>query len=143
MGIPDEEFEAANRRGTRKRAGMPNATAVHYDPRIGRIVTDLSTGIEIAFKPRDAQGLEAAKTEDLSEIEISSSGLGIHFSRLDADLYLPALLEGFLGSRLWMASEMGRRGGSARTKAKAVVARENGRLGGRPKKHKELATSLT
>ena len=49
----------------------------------------------------------------MSEIEISPSGLGIHFPRLDADLYLPALLEGFLGSRLWMAAEMGKRGGKA------------------------------
>jgi hypothetical protein len=40
----------------------------------------------------------------LSKIEISPSGLGLHFPAIDADLYLPALLDGFLGSRRWMAS---------------------------------------
>jgi hypothetical protein len=39
-------------------------------------------------------------------MEISPSGLGIHFPRLDADLYLPTILEGFLGSRKWMASTL-------------------------------------
>jgi hypothetical protein len=67
-------------------------------------------------------------------IEITPSGLGIHFPKLDADLYLPALLEGFLGSRRWIAAQMGRIGGKASTKAKSTAARRNGRLGGRPRK---------
>ena len=139
MDIRNEEYEAANKRAAESRRKTPTATAVRYDRRISRIVIELSSGIEIAFRPHDAQGLERAKPDDLSEIEISPSGLGIHFPRLDADLYLPALLEGFLGSRHWMAAEMGKRGGKAKTDAKAEAARENGRLGGRPKKPKELA----
>lgn len=87
------------------------------------------------------QGLEHSKPDDLAEIEISPSGLGIHFPRLDADLYLPALLEGFLGSRQWMAAEMGKLGGKTTTDAKAAAARENGRLGGRPRKSKERAAA--
>lgn len=141
MDIRNEEYEAANKRAAESRRKTPTATAVRYDRRISRIVIDLSSGIEIAFRPHDAQGLERAKPDDMSEIEISPSGLGIHFPRLDADLYLPALLEGFLGSRHWMAAEMGKRGGKAKTDAKAEAARENGRLGGRPKKPKELAVA--
>lgn len=139
MDIRNDEYEAANKRAAESLRKTPTATAVRYDRRIGRVVIELSSGIEIAFRPHDAQGLEHAKPDDMSEIEISPSGLGIHFPRLDADLYLPALLEGFLGSRRWMAAEMGKRGGKAKTDAKAEAARENGRLGGRPKKPKELA----
>jgi hypothetical protein len=62
-------------------------------------------------------------------------------TRLDADLYLPTLLEGFLGSRNWMAAEMGKRGGKAKTDAKAEAARQNAHLGGRPKKPKELVVA--
>jgi hypothetical protein len=141
MGILNDEYEAANKRAAERQRKSPTATAVRYDRRIGRIVIDLSSGIEIAFRPLDAEGLEHAKVDDLSEIEISPSGLGIHFPRLDADLYLPALLDGFLGSRHWMASAMGKRGGKAATAAKAEAARANGRLGGRPRKPKELATA--
>jgi len=141
MAIHNDEIEAANKRAAERSRKTPTATAVRYDRRIGRIVIDLSSGIEIAFRPHDAQGLERAKPDDLAEIEISPSGLGIHFPRLDADLYLPALLEGFFGSRRWMAREMGKAGGKASTEAKAAAARENGRLGGRPRKAKELVTA--
>jgi hypothetical protein len=70
----------------------------------------------------------------LADIEISPSGLGLHFPQLDADLYLPALLQGFLGSRQWMAQAMGKVGGTAITSRKSDAARANGRLGGRPRK---------
>jgi hypothetical protein len=54
--------------------------------------------------------------------------------KLDADLYLPALLEGLLGSKAWAASRMGQAGGKARTPAKQAAARANGRRGGQPQK---------
>jgi len=139
MAIRNDEIEAANKRAAERLRKTPYATAVRYDRRIGRIVIDLSSGIEVAFRPHDVQGLERSKPDDLAEIEISPSGLGIHFPRLDADLYLPALLEGFFGSRQWMATEMGRVGGKATSEAKAAAARKNGRLGGRPRKVKDLA----
>jgi hypothetical protein len=44
------------------------------------------------------------------------------------------LLEGFLGSRQWMAAQLGKQGGRATTStAKADAAHANGRCGGRPK----------
>ena len=134
MAIPKDEFKAANERGAARLAKTPTAVAARYDRRIGRIVIELSSGLEIAFKPHDAQGLEQAKPDSLVDIEISPSGLGLHFPALDADLYLPGLLEGFLGSRKWMAASMGKVGGGTTSEAKAVAARANGRLGGRPRK---------
>lgn len=140
MEITDAEFEAANRRGAAKRAAFPAAVAVRYDRRIARVVISLGSGLQIAFAPRDVQGLEDARPADLVDAEISASGLGIHFPKLDADINIPALLEGFLGSKSWMAAEMGKVGGKASSDAKTAAARKNGKLGGRPKKVKELAT---
>jgi len=129
-----DEFERANCRAAARRAGVPVAVAARYDRRTGRVVINLSSGVDISFSPRDAQGLETATAAELSAIEISPSGLGVYFPKLDADLYLPALLEGLLGSRRWMAARLGQRGGQARTHAKATASRLNGRLGGRPRK---------
>jgi hypothetical protein len=98
------------------------------------VVVSLSSGIDISFSPRNAQGLNKAKAAELNAIEISPSGLGLHFPKLDADLYLPPLLEGFLGSKRWMASRLGERGGQARSEAKTAASRRNGKLGGRPRK---------
>jgi len=129
-----DEFEKANRQGERMWVTEPRAVEARYDRRMGRVIVRLSTGIDIAFSPRDAQGLEQAAPADLSVIEISPSGFGLSFPKLDADLYLPALLEGFLGSRKWMASRMGAEGGKSTSAAKAAAARSNGRRGGRPRK---------
>jgi Protein of unknown function (DUF2442) len=131
-----DEFDLATKRAERRRAGEPAAVAARYDRARDRVVVELSTGYEVAFAPRRAQGLERAEPADLEPIEISPSGLGLHFPKLDADLWLPALLEGVFGSRRWMAARLGARGGKARSKAKAQAARANGELGGRPRKAK-------
>jgi hypothetical protein len=131
--VTREEFRKAGRRGTERRRLGPIATGARYDRKSGRIVVSLDSGLEIAFRPASAEGLERANASDLAKIEVSPSGLGLHFPKLDADLYLPALLDGLLGSRRWMAARLGAAGGSARSLAKAAASRNNGRLGGRPR----------
>ena len=132
--VSREEFQRANDRAKKRLETDPVAVEARYDRRVGRIVVVLSTGLEIAFPPKRAQGLENAQAKDLTQIEISPSGLGLHFPKLDADLFLPGLLEGLMGSRRWMASRLGRAGGGARSEAKAAASRANGKRGGRPRK---------
>ena len=138
MAIDQDTLKAADTRAAARKAAGPTAVSARYDRRVGRVVVALSSGLEIAFKPHDAQGLESARPAQLAKIEISPSGLGWHFPELDADLYLPALLHGFLGTRQWMASAMGKAGGQAASEQKATAARANGRLGGRPRKARPL-----
>jgi hypothetical protein len=113
----------------------PRAARAHYDRRLMRIIIRFSAGLEVSFSPRDAQGLEKATAAQLERIEISPSGCGIHFPKIDVDLYLPGLLMGFLGSRNWMASRLGSLGGKSKSAAKVAAARRNGRRGGRPRKN--------
>ena len=129
-----DEFELAKQRAKTRQEKFPAAVKAHYDRRLDRIVIGLSSGVELTFPRRRAQGLERARPSQLDRIEITPSGFGIHFPDLDADLYLPALMEGLLGSKRWMASRLGSAGGSSRSAAKASASRANGRLGGRPKK---------
>jgi hypothetical protein len=102
-------------------------------------VFELSSKLTVSFWPRDAQGLQNAKPSELEEIEISPSGFGLHFPKVDADLCVPGLLEGFQGSKKWMAARLGEAGGQSRSRAKKAASRANGRLGGRPRK-KTVAT---
>ncbi|HEY4316747.1 MAG TPA: DUF2442 domain-containing protein [Herbaspirillum sp.] len=129
--------EGADPAGATPKAASPVAVSVRYDRRVARIVIVLASGLELGFSPKHAQGLETARPIDLSNAEISPSGLGIRFPRLDVDLYIPSMLEGFLGSRRWMAAEIGKLGGKASSEAKTAAARKNGKLGGRPKKQKD------
>lgn len=133
MMITNDTVEAANRRAEAKKAAFPAAVSVRYDRRVARVFITLESGLELAFSPKHAQGLEHAHPADLLDAEITPSGHGVHFPRIDADLYIPALLDGFLGSKRWMA-EIGKKGGSASSEAKTAAARQNGKKGGRPKK---------
>lgn len=116
------------------RACTPFATAAHYDRKSKSVIIKLSNGLGIFFSPEDAQGLEGATAAQLSDVELSPSGLGLHFEKLDADIWIPSLLEGVFGSRKWMAARLGAEGGKSRSAPKRTAARANGALGGRPRK---------
>ena len=129
-----EDFESANQRARNLEGSVPRVVAAHYDRKTGRVVIQLSTKLIVSFSPGDVEGLEGANASQLSEIEISPSGFGIHFPAIDADLYVPGLLGGILGSKRWMASRLGQVGGQSRSRAKKAASRANGKLGGRPRK---------
>jgi hypothetical protein len=133
MAVTESELEQAEgRMAALRENGF--AVSARYDRRTRRIVVNLNTGVQVAFPPRLAEGLAGASPADLSQIEISPAGLGLHWPKLDADIYVPALMQGVFGSRNWMAARLGAVGGRARSGAKTAAARENGRKGGRPRK---------
>ena len=139
MAMTKSEVEQANRRGETRLRTTPRVVRARYDRSRARVVAELSSGIEVVFSPSHIQGLQGATDAQLSKVEISPSGFGLHFPRLDADVDVPALLEGFTGSKRWMSAEHGRRGGTVSSRIKTAAARRNGSLGGRPRKAKAPA----
>src|SRR5271163_1157898 len=125
----NDNIEQANRRARELQAHAPRALSARYDPKSGRIVIHLSSKLIVSFAPEDAEGLENARPSQLNKIEISPSGFGLHFPAVDADLYIPGLLEGFLVSKSWIASRLGQIGGQSTSKAKKAASRANGKLG--------------
>jgi hypothetical protein len=121
-----DEFDAATARAAKRLATEPHAVEARYDAGTGYVLVRLNTGLGVFFAPTDVQDLEGATPADFEEIEIDPPGFGLHFPRIDADLYLPALLRGEFGSKSWMAARFGR--------AKTAASRRNGRLGGRPRR---------
>ena len=128
----DREIDRALARGRRRAISEPRATRARYDRRTGRVVVDLTNGCSFVFPARSLQGLAQARDAELADIEILGSGHGLHWPALDADFTVPGLLMGVVGTRAWMASELARRAGQAKSPAKAAAARTNGRKGGRP-----------
>lgn len=110
------------------------AVSARYDARAQRVMVELNSGVLLAVPVRLIEGLDGATSADLAHIGVSSAGMGLHWPALDVDVSVPALLLGVLGSRQWMAAQLGGLGGRSRTDAKARAARENGRKGGRPRK---------
>jgi hypothetical protein len=131
MSISADQFEAAANRGKQLRTEYA-AVEAHYDRRARRVIVSFPSGVQISFDPQKTQGLERATPDQLDVIELSPSGLSLHFPAVDGDVYIPALMHNILGSQAWM-SQLGKVGGAVRSERKAEAARQNGRLGGRPK----------
>ena len=133
--IDEAAFVRATEQGHRLLARGPLATAARYEA--GRIHVELNNGCAFEFPVDHAQGLAGALPADLRTVQVCAAGLSLHWPKLDADLYVPALIRGVLGTRHWMA-QIGTLGGGKATGAKAAAARINGKLGGRPRKPRAL-----
>jgi hypothetical protein len=138
MTLTDAEVQKAERRMQVRMQAQPRAVAARYDRRAARIIVTLSNGLDLGVPVALAQGLAGAKASDLAIVEITPTGLGLHWPKLDAGLHLPSLLQGLFGTRRWMAGFLGKAGGSATSPAKKAAARANGRRGGRPRKEARI-----
>lgn len=131
MAINKKAIDAARAAGGKL---GPVAVAARYRPTLHRLEVTYDNGVMLAIPVSLIEGLAGAKAGALERIDITPAGWGLHFPDLDADVYVPALLEGIYGTRAWM-----RRLGSQTSPAKAAASRENGKKGGRPRKQREEA----
>ncbi|HEX4570517.1 MAG TPA: DUF2442 domain-containing protein [Dongiaceae bacterium] len=92
--VTRQDFDGAARRSTRRRTPYPLATAARYDRDLGYLVVSFGANLDLAIAPQNIEALAQATPEELDQVEISSSGLGLRFPRLEAKLYLPPLLKG-------------------------------------------------
>lgn len=66
------------------------------------------------------------------DIEIAPSELALHWPSLDADIYMPSLMQSAIGTKLWMAAQLDAAGSIVTAAVKAAAARQNGANGGGP-----------
>ncbi|TNH37776.1 DUF2442 domain-containing protein [Paracoccus haeundaensis] len=133
MDVSEQEFQASIQRGEDLRQNG-YAVSAEYDAPQNRLVVSLSSGVIITVPVHLMQELADADPAALGEIEIAPSGLALHWPSLDADVYVPSLMQGIFGTKRWMAAQLGAAGGRVTTPAKAAAARQNGAKGGRPRK---------
>lgn len=132
--LTDAEFEAANRRGDAMLEMEPRAAFANYSRETRRVTVELVNGCAYVFPAALVQDLSEAGPDDLAVIEVDGAGFNLHWPTLDVDLYVPALVAGVFGTRDWMKSALARQAGRSTSASKAAAARENGRMGGRPRK---------
>jgi hypothetical protein len=131
VATTDAKIDAAIARAAKQDDGLLIEDA-SYNRALDALVLRLHNGRRVLFPREDLQGLRDAPAAKVARVEVLA-GVGLHWEELDVDLYGPALLEGIYGSKRWM-SEIGRRGGEAKSAKKAKAARRNGAKGGRPQR---------
>jgi hypothetical protein len=128
-----DRFKAARARGEARADDASALVDAHYDRTSDTVVLIFRGGGAMTI-PRDAiPGLERQPASALESMTISPGGDALLWPAIDADVYVPGLVERAFGNRLFAAAA-GRRGGQRRTKAKRAAARRNGIKGGRPRK---------
>jgi hypothetical protein len=125
------EFKTPTEAQFRARTIAPSgviATSASYDAKSKAVVIGLASGIRVAFPLAVLPGLERAAPEDLKALLIEGGGYGLHVPALDADISIPQLFKDQLGAE-----------GMLKGQRRATASRNNGRLGGRPKKTGQAA----
>lgn len=125
-------LRAANRVGRQAAFSEPRAAEVRLLPSRRQLHLRLTNGASLSLPVAIVSELRGATRAQLSDIEILPGGDGLHWPALDFTISVPGLAASLFGPAAWM-SELGRRGGSRVTVAKAAAARRNGLRGGRPR----------
>lgn len=128
-----EQITRARQAAAAADASEPRVQSARYDHESNRLIIDLWNGATFMVPVNLLEGLADASPADLEDVEVTPSKTGLHWEKLDADFSVPALLRGAFGTKTWM-SELGKKGGSVTSEAKALAAKANGKKGGRPRK---------
>ena len=134
VAVTDQQIHSALAQTHSFAASDRRVVRVEYERKPDLLTLYLDDGVRVSIPRVNLQGLQDAMPAQISKIQILGRGTGLHWPLLDVDHYVPGLLNHVFGTSRWMA-ELGHRGGSVTSAAKATAARANGRKGGRPKQH--------
>ena len=132
--VTETDFKTAEARGRAMQESGPRAQSARYEVASGRVVIELADGCAYAFPAGRVEDLMGASDADLASVLVDGAGFNLHWPTLDVDLFVPALIAGVFGTRAFMARELARHAGRARSPAKSAAAQVNGAKGGRPRK---------
>ncbi|MEL7226614.1 MAG: DUF2442 domain-containing protein [Cyanobacteria bacterium J06576_12] len=100
----DTQIAAAMRVGEIASVTEPRAAAADYDAKTGLVNIRLRNGAIYSFPAKITQGLAGAADELIAAVEVTPSGIGLHWEALDADFTVKGLLAGVFGTKKWMAN---------------------------------------
>jgi hypothetical protein len=127
------QIPAARAREARDRRLGLRARSASFDRAHGRLVLELTNGVMFGFPLSKIPHLRGASAEQLLEVELGPGGHLVSWPALDMDLSVPGLIAASFPLS-FAARQLGRRGGSSTSDAKAEAARANGAKGGRPRR---------
>jgi hypothetical protein len=128
-------LKRATKAGEARLQSEARAASARYDARKARLVIELTNGVILMVPPRLLEGLQDATASELSKVELTPLGSGLHWEALNVDLSVAGLAAGVFGSKTWI-SELARHAGTHTSPRKSASSRENGKRGGRPRLRK-------
>jgi hypothetical protein len=131
------DLKSAHKRGKEAGRAPTRVVSVHYASKLVHV--EFANGFQVSFPTNHVPELEQASEEILADVVVDPSGEALRWDAIDLDVAVLGLLfEAFESTPFF--SQLGRKGGSAKSKAKAAAARANGMKGGRPRKKGLIAS---
>jgi hypothetical protein len=134
--LTDAAYKAAIEAG-REARNAPTAVVrasvhpLHLGSSLG-LSLELRNGAVVTIPVSSIRELASQPANDLAKVKVDGFGEGLLWPSIDVAISAPGLLADFFGYAT--RAKIARAGGRARTPAKALAARKNGRKGGRPKR---------
>jgi hypothetical protein len=131
----DAEIEAGALHGANVAAHEPRGRAVLYDRATRHYTVELAAGATLAFAAAQLSELADATDDQLADVRLSPSGLGLRWRALDVDINLTGLVMDLVAGEGWRGyfrSLLVKDLAGIKTEAKAAASRMNGAKGGRP-----------
>ena len=97
-----QQFEQAQAAAEFANLTEPRAITAYYEPNDRTITVRLRSRASFSFPVDIVQGLAGAETQDLTQVEVTPMGDGLHWETLDIDFTIAGLLAGRFGTKKWM-----------------------------------------
>lgn len=97
--IADDAQIAAARAVGEPSLQNPRAVAARYVSARDRVEIDLASGWSVQVPRSFSASLAAASVRDCERVEVVDSGLGLRWTAIDEDWYVPAVIETLLAAR--------------------------------------------
>lgn len=102
VDVTDAQIEAARAAGQVALETEPHAEAAWYEVDRNLVWIKTTTGLYHGVPAERLQGLQDALPVEIEDIEVSPSGVGLHWPQLDVDLTVKGIMSGAYGSKSWM-----------------------------------------
>lgn len=128
----DNQIEAAIALSAEKT--QPSASGVSYDAEKRKLVIQFDNGCEFSCPVLLLQGVCDLSDSEIAKVKLTPAGWGLTWEEADIDLGVNEIVNGVFGTKAWMR-EIAAKGGRSKSEKKRAASRENGKKGGRPRKH--------
>ncbi|GLQ86499.1 DUF2442 domain-containing protein [Dyella flagellata] len=133
--VTEEVLDRAIVRGTRRKNAGVHATSVSYVPKLHALLVGFADHSAVVLPVNNYPELEALSTAELKGMEVGFGGSALCLGKRDLHISIAGLVAASKSLMAMANTVVATHHGSRSSKAKAASSRENGRKGGRPRKH--------
>jgi hypothetical protein len=139
--VTDEVLARAIERGKGRKNSGVHATSVSYASKLQALLVGFADQSAVMLPVKNYPELRSLSSAELKAFEIGFGGAALCLERRDLHISIAGLVAASRSLMAMANTVVAAHHGRRSSKAKAAASRENGRKGGRPRKHAAAASA--